>query len=153
MNWELVSTGPQPYIFGDADQEEEIKSVIGVLEYDPSIAVESVAQKGNLKHLRSTYNNFSLGVMNPNQSLFPGRLNWTGDSGLFETRWKIWAQFWAQRTEVSAEFRFSVNQLIYVSENITSKFSTKEGEFIIEEMETVFGLNGIGNTRVKGWKI
>jgi hypothetical protein len=46
-----------------------------------------------------------------------------------------------------------MNVLIYVTENITGKFKTARGEFIIEELETEFSLHNVGVTRVKGYKI
>jgi hypothetical protein len=103
--------------------------------------------------MRSTWNDFGLRLLNNNETLNPTPLYWEGETGLFENRWKAWATFWANRVPVTGEFDLAVNELIYVIENITKKFSTSEGEFVIEEMETEFSLNRVGKTTIKGFKI
>jgi hypothetical protein len=54
---------------------------------------------------------------------------------------------------VEGEFYMPLNVLYFVSNNIHRKFRTEHGEFIIESMETEIGLNMIGKTRIKGYKL
>ncbi len=54
---------------------------------------------------------------------------------------------------VEGDFNLPLNVLYYVINNITNKFKTQEGEFIIEEMEVEFGLHVIGKTHIKGYKV
>lgn len=157
IGWEFISSGPQPYIYSpagaDGKEMEEIKTAVSTLQYDPDLAMYAAIQKGNLAQLRSAWNGFGLRLLNNNELLNPVPLYWEGSNGLFAQRWKAWATFWANRVPVTGEFELAVNELIYVAENITSKFSIREGEFVIEEMETEFSLNRVGRTTIKGFKI
>jgi hypothetical protein len=40
----------------------------------------------------------------------------------------------------------------YISRNITKKFNSLEGDFIIETMETEFSIDTIGDTNITGYK-
>lgn len=157
LGWEFVSVGPQPYLFGTGDTQEEIKSAIGPIQnYEsttPGTYIPEVWQHGNLSINRSAWNDFSLRLLNGNFTTFPDSLWWDGPNGLFATRWQQWARFWSTRLAITTEFALPVNVIVMVTDNITSKFKTKQGEFIIEEMETEFSLDSIGKTRVKGYKI
>ena len=151
IGWELASTGPQPYIFGDGEEEEEIHTGLSTLQRTPGVTLHAM-QKGNIDSMRSRYNDFSL-------RLLPGALNkhdylwWEGSVGLFANRWEKWATFWKERTEATGQFNFPLNVLLYIVENITGKLRSREGEFIIAEMSTEFGLDMIGTTTIKGYKI
>jgi len=103
--------------------------------------------------MQSAWKDFSLRLLCGNYTDFSTALFWEGPDGLFAKRWKTWAQFWATRHPFEVDFQLPLNVLIYVQENITSKFRTNEGEFIIAEIETEFGLNEIGKTRIKGYKL
>jgi hypothetical protein len=46
-----------------------------------------------------------------------------------------------------------MNVLISLIQNITTPCRESKGAFLIEEMETEFGLNMIGRTKIKGYKI
>ena len=156
MGWKMVSTGPQPYLYGTGDEIEEIKTMVGPIQQTSSASLaiyHEVKQKGNIATLRSLYNDFSLRYLWGNAILNSQTLFWEGDFGLFAKRWKNWARFWATRCSVSTEFDLPANMIVHVAENITGKFATFEGEFIIEEMETEFSLNKIGTTRIKGYKL
>jgi hypothetical protein len=156
LGWEMASVGPQPYLYGTMPEQEEIKSSIApmqIIESDPGSWMPELWQKGNLNIMRSVWKDFSLRLLCGNYTDFPTALFWEGPAGLFETRWKIWANFWATRHPFEVDLQLPLNVLIYVQENITSKFRTNEGEFIIEEIETEFGLNVIGKTRIKGYKL
>ena len=46
----------------------------------------------------------------------------------------------------------SLNAIDYVSRNITGKFHSREGDFIIETMETEYSMDSIGETKITGYK-
>lgn len=158
MKWDFVSTGPQPYLYGEGDAYEDIKSDLSTLiELDTDCVA---LQKGNMAATRSIYNEFSFrigysksGRLSTSEPTIPASLNWEGEKGIFERKWKNWARFWATRLPVEAEFDLPLNVLYYVVNNITRKFKTEHGEFLIESMETEIGLNLIGKTRIKGYKL
>lgn len=155
LGWEFVSCGPQPFFYGTAEEVEEIKTVFSTVKaknhgmyYTPV-----VNQKGNLASNPSVFNDFSPRLISGNYFLWPNALNWDGTGGLFKNRWEKWARFWKNRLEVVAEFDLPLNMISYMVDNVTRKFRTREGEFIIEEMECEFGMNRVGRTTIKGFKI
>lgn len=150
--WEYVSSGPQPYLYGDGEEIEEIKSELSTLQID-MFGTPRVWQKGNLASIKSSWNDFSGRLIPGNTELWKEGLYWEGDNGLFKTRWERWAHFWKNRLEVTAEFDLPLNMISYLVDNITGKYRTREGEFIIEEMECEFGMNKIGRTTIRGYKI
>jgi hypothetical protein len=157
LGWQFVSNGPQPYIYGTASEEEEIKSVISALQHDKfaGFFFPAVNQRGNLSSMKNVYEDFSLRLLATDPLLLGSQagLYWDDANGLFATRWSKWSRFWATRLPVEASFQFPLNVLLHVNGNIFSKFSTTEGEFIIEEISTVFGMNHIGETTIKGYKV
>ncbi|WP_372775669.1 hypothetical protein [Mangrovibacterium sp.] len=153
VGWVAVSTGLQPYFYGTADDEEEINSPASTLQYDGyNHYMPIVRQKGNLQMFASTYNDFSLrfiyGTSTHTKSLY-----WEGENGLFKKRWEKWARMWKNRLAVEAVFNMPINAILHVANNITGKFSTREGEFIIDEMDVEIGFNSIGKTTIRGYKI
>lgn len=160
LKWDFVSTGPQPYLFGTGDDIEEIKSGLSTLiQIDTDVVA---LQKGNMYSTRSLWNEFSfrLGYADPATEKLTtanptsgATLNWEGDNGIFKKRWETWSRFWSSRLPVEAEFDLPLNVLYYVVNNITRKFKTEHGEFLIETLETEIGLNMIGKTRIKGYKL
>lgn len=157
LGWEFVSTGPQPFLYGDADEIETIESAISTLQqfyigisFTPTL---SAVQKGNINAMRSQWNDFTLRLIPDNVALLLKSLYWDSSLGLFKTRWIKFARFWKNRLPVSASFNMPMNIVDYVARNITNKFRTNNGEFIIEEMEVEFKLNSIGKTKIKGYKI
>jgi hypothetical protein len=159
LGWELVSVGPQPFLFGTMPEREEIQSSIGPLQIKESETILNafnydVMQKGNLSAMRSTWEDFSFRLIDGRVvGNTPKCLFWDGPRGLFKNRWETWANFWKTRHPFEADFQLPLNVLVYINENITSPFRTDEGAFIIDEMETEFGLNVIGKTKIKGYKI
>lgn len=155
FGWEFISNGTQPYIYQPNNEtEEEIKvncttlsKLGGVFQYHAAV------QKGNMAQMRSTWSDFGYRMIPANLNLWPNGMDWSGNTGLYNTCWKTWARFWAERQTVTGRFDLPLNVLLYVMENITSKFRTDKGEFIIEEIECEFGLNNIGITTVRGFKI
>jgi hypothetical protein len=154
IGWKFVTTGPQPFIFGSADEVEEIKTEVSMLQNREGVLgsfMHQVNQRGNLGSMRRSYSDFSLRVFS--SGLNSPRFFWEGELGLFEKRWKTWARFWKTRLPFEAEFDLPLNALSFCADNIYSKFRTDKGEFVIEEMETTFGLNSISTTRIKGYKV
>jgi hypothetical protein len=157
LGWEFVSTGPQPFVFGTGDTIEEINTAVSPIQDEPFVWVKFpvVNQKGNLLSMQSVWKYFTLRFLATHPLLLGSQaeLRWEDAYGLFENRWRKWVQFLATSQPVECEFQFPLHVLTYVNENITSKFRTNEGEFIIEENDTEFGLNTIGKTTIKGYKV
>lgn len=154
VGWKFISTGPQPYVYGTQNEEEEIKTAVSSLQQMTGTFGawrQQVNQRGNLASMRSQYSDFTLRLFSA-RFFEVSTFYWHGNTGLFERRWRTWANFWKTRLPVEAEFNFPLNALSFVGDNICSKFTTEKGAFIIEEMETSFGLNEIGVTQVKGYK-
>ena len=163
IGWVMVSMGPQPVLYGTGDEIEEIKTNI----YTPYThwyeTTMTKLQNGAISTTRNLWNNFSpCFFFNRGDNVISNKnyesthsLQWedVNNSGLFERRWEPWARFWSNRLPVEADFNLPLNVLYYVINNITNKFKTEEGEFIIEEMEVEFGLHVIGKTHIKGYKV
>jgi hypothetical protein len=153
LGWEFVSSGPQPYLYGDYDVIEEIKTPLSTLQRNPTLGFHEAVQKGNLATMRSAWNDITFRILPSGSELVPDALNWDGDNGLYQQRWRKWARFWANRLPVEGEFDLPLNVLLMVVENIYKPFREEKGGFVIQEMETEIGLNMIGKTRIKGYKI
>jgi hypothetical protein len=78
-------------------------------------------------------------------------LNWRDSNGLIEKRWKYFAEFWAHRQPVTGYFRLPAN--ILHNFDINKKKRTRQGEFLIEKMTTRVNHNGIGATKIEGYKV
>jgi hypothetical protein len=157
VGWVFASTGPQPQFSGLGDEIEEIRTVVST-PYNNGADVVTVMQKGVISYTRTLWNNFSprLVFHNGTNSVLTTdtvSLQWAGPTGLLEKRWKNWAAFWRNRLPVEGEFDLPMNLIYYLVNNITGKFKTNNGDFIIEEMEVEFGMNMIGRTRIKGYKL
>lgn len=181
LAWEFLSNGPQHYFFGDGDEIEEIKTGISspimgtvtktsLITITEKIEVPVVLQKGNVCSMRSLWNDFAPRLLfyHTNASAKTKNiyataeyldeekaleLDWYAKYGLIEKRWKNWARFWSTRLPVEGRFMLPMNMISYVKNNITSKFRTRHGEFIIEEMETEFAVGMVGVTHIKGFKV
>jgi hypothetical protein len=161
VGWTFISTGPQPLFSGVGDEIEEIKTSIST-PYTHGIFLSiTILQKGVISYTRTLWNNFSprLFMHHGNNQITTSTsdaslsLQWDGPTGLLEKRWKKWAAFWRNRLPVEGEFDLPLNLIYYIVNNITGKFKTTHGEFVIEEMEVEFGMNMIGKTRIKGYKL
>lgn len=166
IGWVRISTGPQPVLYGTGDELEEIKTNVYTPYTHWNELTLSKLQNGAILPTRNLWNSFSpclffyIGqnsISNKNVYVTHS-LQWIdrhglNDIGLFTRRWEPWARFWNNRLPVEGDFNLPLNVLYYVINNITSKFKTAEGEFIIEEMEVEFGLHVIGKTHIKGYKV
>jgi hypothetical protein len=118
-----------------------------------------VSQKGNIRSELFTYENFSPRLMfylGNNQARYETdnvALDWEKENkGLLTQRWPRWSRFLSTCLPVSCEANFPMYALDHVIKNIYSKFRAKEGEFLIESIETEFRINEIGTTSIKGYK-
>lgn len=157
LAWEYISSGPQYYVFRNGDKIEEIKTNISTLQKEDGKL--TALQKGNVNAMRNNWSDFSFRmfyyVTGSYGDTFFGNssCNWEGDNGLFNRRWKKWTHFWANRLPVEGEFDFPLQMVYYIKNNIHRKFKTEKGAFIIEEMSVDIGLNYVGTTKIKGYKI
>lgn len=152
LQWVVASPIPQPYFHGTADEVEEIKIPCSTLSSDSYYSKPKAKQQGNLASDRSIWSNFSFRLLD-NAGYYPPSLAFDGEYGLFATHWKNWATFWKTRLPVEGEFMLPLNVLQYVINNITQPYRTREGKFIIEEIECDFKGELMGLVRVKGYKI
>jgi hypothetical protein len=158
LGWELVSSGPQYFVYHNGDEIEEIKTNISTLQMENSQL--SARQPGNVIAMRSRWTDFTFrlfyylgGHQGGVENFTVGSCNWEGDTGIFNKRWSKWARFWSTRQQVEADFDLPQNVLQFVKNNITSKFRTEKGEFIIEEISADIGITHNGITTIKGYKV
>ncbi len=158
LGWEFVSSGPQPYLYVPEGEEpgqiEEVTTCFSTLqEPREGLGFPVVLQQGNLEGMLQVWTDFTPRLINAGGLLHHGALHWEGEGGLFRRRWKRFARFWARRLQVQGEFDLPLNVLSYVTSHITGKYRTVHGEFLIESVETEFGGNMVGHTRIKGYKL
>lgn len=158
LGWELVSSGPQHYVYRNGDEIEEIKTNISTLQMENGQL--SASQPGNVIAMRSLWTNFTFrlfyylgGHQGGVENYSVGSCNWEGETGVFNKRWKKWARFWSTRQPVEADFDLPQNVLLHLKNNITQKFRTEKGEFIIETMNTDIGIMRNGITTINGYKV
>jgi len=166
LGWVFASSGPQPEWYGTGETVEEIKTLLSTLYMHWKVGGLAVSQRGTFSYQKSLWNNFS-----PRLVFYAGQdgvditskeddgttgtvcLRWYGENGLLNKRWPKWNAFWKNRLPVEGEFDLPLNVVWMVINNITSKFSTVHGEFVIEEMEIEFGMELIGRAKIKGYKV
>lgn len=158
IGWEEVAQGFQNgYINYGQEEEETIDTCFSTLAGEDK---PTAGQKGNIQSEMFNFENFSprllfyLGNNTAKYETDTISLDWEKETtGLMETRWKWWSRFWATKQEVTREAYLPLNVLDYMLRNIYKKFRTREGEFIIESLETTFSVNGFSSTTIKGYKI
>lgn len=157
LGWTTLSAGFQNGFFNRKKIEtEEIKT-----EFSSLMGGEGILSrhKGNMETNRIAYENFTprllfyLGNNVAKNETANIALDWEKkDIGLLATRWPKWNRFWAQRQPATINAAFSINMIDYVSRNITNRFRSREGAFIIETMEAEFNLDSIGDTKLSGYR-
>jgi hypothetical protein len=160
LGWTYLAGNFQNAFFNrGTESEETIKTPFSTVMWNILSQVPEVQQPGNIKSIKFAYQNFSprlLFYKPGNEASFETEniaLDWEKTTtGLLATRWPKWARFWCQRQPVSRSATLPLNVLDYMVRNITGKFRTREGEFIIETIETEFGLNSIGPSKITGYK-
>lgn len=158
IGWIHVATGWQNgYYNRGQDEEEKVETKFSTLIGEQTTLTE---QKGNIRNQRFAYENFSPRLLfyhGNNKATYETEnisIDWEKkETGLLETRWKNWGRFWVQREAVERKADLPINMLDFILRNITKKFRSAEGEFIIEEVKTEFNLRGIGKTTITGYKI
>lgn len=159
MGWEFVSSGPQFYIHHNGDEIEEIKTAVSTLQME---AGELTAkQPGNVNAMRNLWSDFTFRMFYylggetgaVDHGTVAASCNWEGPNGIFEKRWKKTAHWWSNRFPWEGDFDFPENVLHYIKNNITKKYKTEKGEFIIDEMETDIGESSNGLALLKVYKL
>lgn len=157
LGWELVSSGPQYFVYRNGDEIEEIKTNISTLQMENGQL--SAKQPGNVIAMRSLWSDFTFRVfyyLGANQgsvnNTTGGSCNWEGTSGIFNQRWKNTARFWSTRVPYEADFDLPENVLRFLKNNIYKKYRTEKGEFIIEEIVTDIGVNRNGTVTIKVYR-
>ncbi len=158
IGWNHLTDGFQNGFFNYLkDDIETIPTVFGPVSGEDRATVR---QKGNTRSEMFAFESFKPRLMfyhSFNEATYKSNtisLDWEKEgTGLIQSRWLNWARFWCNRQPVECQMHFSLNQLDFMLRNIYKKFRTREGEFIIESMETEFGLDQIGVTTIKGYKI
>jgi len=167
IGWNHLTIGFQNgYLNRGKEEEEEIETKFSTVSVskttveDDGIEYPHVKQKGNIRTDVFPYESFSprmlfyMGNNEGNNETANISLDWEKeDTGLLDSRWRNWSRFWSTRQKVECEAHFPIGMIDYVIRNIYKKFRGREGEFIIEEMETEFGLNTIGTTKIRGYKL
>lgn len=158
IGWIHVATGWQNGFYNRGqDEEEKVETKFSTLIGEQTTLTE---QKGNIRNQRFAYENFSPRLLfyhGNNKATYETEnisIDWEKkETGLLQTRWKNWGRFWVQREAVQRSADLPINMLDFILRNITKKFRSEEGEFIIEEVKTEFMLNSIGKTTITGYKI
>ena len=159
LGWKEISIGLQNgwHEFG-REQVEEIKSSWSSCYGNEQLTL--VNQPGNMNTWKAKTQAFSPRLMISNGNNAGGTQNAnfsfeyeTEGKGILPNYWKNWNRFWADRLEVSGDFDLPVNVLRHVIYNICSKYQTREGEFLIEEMSCELFIDRIGTTQIKGFKV
>lgn len=157
LAWKHLSTGFQNGFFNRLkEEEEEIKTDFSTLFGDQTVMT---IKKGNLETMKFAYETFTprllfyLGNNQAKSETANLALDWEKpETGLLAKRWPKWNRFWAQRQPVSIDAALTINMINYISRNITNRFRAREGEFIIETIETEYSLNSIGDTKISAYK-
>lgn len=159
LGWEEFSIGFQSGWYNRGKREvEEIKTSWSTC-YGTN-ALTLVNQQGNMNGWRAKYQAFS-----PRLLLYKGNNSGGNESadfsldyekagkGILPTCWKHWNPFWANRLPVTGMFDLPLNVLRHLIYNICSKYRTREGEFMIDEMSCDIYVGRIGETEIKGFKV
>ena len=158
LGWKHLAIGFQNgYMnFGKEDQEN-IETKFSTLYGDQTVFTN---QRGNINSMKFAYQNFSprlLFYLGNNKAKFETdttSFDWEKqETGLLKTRFAKWNKFWSTRQPVKGKANLPLNIIDYSLRNITKKFRSNQGEFIIESMETEFSINDIGKTTFNGFKI
>ena len=159
LGWEEISIGLQNgwHEYG-REEVEEIKSSWSACLGNHQLTL--VNQQGNMNTWKAKAQAFSprLMINNPGNSGGTQNANFSfeyekQETGILPKYWKNWNQFWSERLPVSGDFDLPVNVLRHVIYNICSKYRTREGELLIEEMSCELFIDRIGVTEIKGFKV
>ncbi|MEI8115628.1 MAG: hypothetical protein WCI54_18495, partial [Bacteroidia bacterium] len=159
LGWEEISIGLQNgwHEFG-REEVEEIKTSWSSCYGNEQLTL--VNQQGNMNTWKAKTQAFSPRLLINKANNAGGTQNATfsfeyekADTGILPLYWKNWNRFWSNRLAVSADFDLPVNVLRHVIYNICSKYRTREGEFLIEEMSCELFVDRIGTTQIKGYKV
>lgn len=159
MGWQQISIGFQNgwWQYG-RDETETIESKWSTCwGYG---AVCSVLQQGNMNAWKAKQQAFAprLLLYRGNNSGGPETDTLSLDYekptiGLIPKLWKFTAEWWSDRLPVTGQFDFPVNMLKYVIYNKCAKFSTRDGEFVIENLRCTLFVDHVSETTINGYKV
>ena len=158
LGWKHLAIGFQNgYVNYGKENQENIETKFSTLYGDQTVFTN---QRGNINSMKFAYQNFSprlLFYLGNNKAKFETdtmSFDWEKqETGLLKTRFAKWNKFWSTRQPVKGKATLPLNIIDYSLRNITKKFRSNQGEFIIESMETEFSINDIGKTTFNGFKI
>ena len=158
LGWKHLAIGFQNGYFNyGKEAQENIETKFSTLYGDQTVFTH---QRGNINSMKFAYQNFSprlLFYLGNNKAKFETdttSFDWEKqETGLLKTRFAKWNKFWSTRQPVKGKANLPLNIIDYSLRNITRKFRSEQGEFIIESMEPEFSINDIGKTIFNGFKI
>ncbi len=158
LGWEHLSMGFQNGFYNpDKDEEETIETKFSTLFGQQTVFTQ---HRGNINSMKFAYQNFTPRLLfyhGNNLASFETAnlsLDWEKENtGLLKKRFPKWARFWSTRQPVTGKAQLPLNILDNIVRNITKKQRSREGEFIVEKIETNFSIDTIGVTNISGFKI
>lgn len=159
VGWQFISIDYQHYKYNSSlESDDEITDELEIKTQASTLVFSDIAtakQKGacNLRKDTEAYCTlrflFDVDGIGKNNTL-NYQLNWRYQNNLIERRWKRTVQWLAHLQPVTAYFDLPGNMLH--SFNIHRKKATRHGQFVIERMVTQCSHNGIGLTKIEGYK-
>lgn len=161
LGWKFLALGWQNGFYNRGkDKEEIIQTSFSTLYINPISSNPFVNQQGNIQSNKFSYESFSprlLFYKGNNLANFETEnvsLDWEKPtSGLLDSRWPKWNRIWSKRQPMIGKAKLPFNVLDYSIRNIYKKFRCKEGEFVVEQLETPYSLHDIGTTTIKAFKL
>jgi len=155
LEWIFVSTGPQPFFWGDSAEVEKIETGISKLDSKMQTMFEGnmlqTKQQGNLASARSLYSDFSFRLMYYDRTaLTQNILNF---EQIFNLRWRDFADFWISRVPGRCKFDLPVNELYYVINQIYEPYRVRQGAFIISKFRIEFKGSQMGACEMEVYKL
>jgi hypothetical protein len=154
LGWEHLSIGFQNgwYNYGKDEKTVITSKISGVYTGTSFFGLQTALQRGNMGSLKYAFQNFAPRLASNIGNLF-GNLQWDGETGIITRRYQVTAPFLSSLHQVTSDFAFPANVLDYMIRNLPYKFRTREGEFLIEKMETEFSYNELSTTTITAYKV
>ena len=161
IGWKLLSYGFQNAFYNKGFDEKELKTVFSTL-WRANHGSITADQPGNMRGKQFAYQNFT-----PRLLFYTGNntcnnydlnnnimLDWEKkDVGLIDKRYKRWAKFLSLSKPAERTAQLPYGVLDYVIRNIPFPFRCREGEFIIDKVQTTIHANYIGKSTLTVLKI
>jgi hypothetical protein len=153
LGWEHLSIGCQNgfYNYGKDESKTIASKMSSVYSGASMFGIPVAKQRGNMGSLKYSFQNTAPRfILNSN---FWANLQWEGVKGIIASRYAVTAPFLSSLQQVISEFAFPVNALDFMIRKLPYKFRTREGEFLIEKMETEFSYNEFSTTTITAYKV